>query len=266
MIIERVEHRVLGAVEFVDAITGARVGDPLAVSGSGLQLRATGSGLYAITAATGLETHTEAFDAPPATPAALSLPFTLAVSDRQRRYLPRSAQLLLPRRATPPSDADSVLAPLRVPLYPAGTRPLDGLWAVLRASVFVLVQGRRVGIANAWLTLTPTLPDLAPTRALTDAQGEALLAFTGVPPIRPASGEDGDPDVVYSREFTATLRVALHRDMAWRADASPPMPLADPDQIERDLPLGAPTVQILNPPVGPLSAGATQRVDVEVAP
>lgn len=266
MIIERVEQRCLGAVEFVDAITGARVRQPLACAAEGLQLRANGSGLFVITGATGLQDHTEAFAAAPALPAAFSLPFTLQVSDRERRYLPRSVQVRLPRRATPLPDAESVLAPQQVPLYPSGARPVDGLWAVLRASVFSVVQGQRVGIANAWMTLTPTLPGVPATRALTDAQGEALLAVTGVPPIRPASGEDGDPDVVYSREFNATLRVVLHRDMAWRADAGTPMPLADPDRIETDLPLGAPTVQILNPPVGPLSAGATQRVDVEVTP
>lgn len=266
MILERLEQRCLGAVEFIDAITGARVRRPMAVAADGLQLRTNASGLVVITGASGLQAHTDAFAAAPAVPAAFTLAFTLQVSDRERRYLPRSVQVLLPRRATPLPDAESVLAPQRVPLYPSGARPVDGLWAVLRASVFSLVQGRRVGIANAWLTLTPTLPGVPPIRALTDAQGEALLAVTGVPPIRPASGDDGDPDVVYSRDFNATLGVVLHRDMAWRADAGVPMPLADPDRIETDLPLGAPTVQILNPPVGPLSAGATQRVDVEVTP
>lgn len=261
-LLERLDHRCLGALEFVDAITGARIRDPLKLQSERLLLRANGSALYAIRWARGLEPHLEAFEQMPNTPAFEAAgDFEFEVVDPQRRYLARRASVALPRKDAARSDADSVLNPVQVRLYPSGARPVEATWAVLRASVCVVDGDRRVGLANAWLTLTPQLAGVPPVQALTDAQGDALLAVTGVAPVRPAPGNTGE----LTRSFAATLRVVLHQDMVQRADATTPCPVADPDRIEKDVVERPLAVQILNPPVAPLAPGELQRVRVEVA-
>jgi hypothetical protein len=264
MLLERIEQRCLGAIEFVDALSGVRVREPLRLECADLRLHANGSALYVIRGAAGLASHTEAFAEPPDEPPFEDREHHLTVTDPQQRYLPRRVAIKLPRRNAPQSDPDSVLRPIAVALYPGGARAVDPLWALVRASVFVLADGVRVGIANAWLTLQPALAGAGPVHALTDGHGEALLAVAGVAPVRPATGSDEDPDVVFTRDFGATLRVILHRDAVHRADARTPRPIADPDRIEADITLGPPTVRTLNPPLGPLSAGAMRRVEVEV--
>lgn len=261
--LERLDHRCLGAIEFVDAITGARVRDPLKVRSDRLDLRANGSALYVIRGAQGLEAHVDAFEAMPTVPAFEAAgEFELEVADTQQRYLARRARIKLPRKEAPLSDAASVLNPLQVTLYPSGARPVEASWAVLRASVCVVDGARRIGLANAWLTLTSSLAGVAPATALTDARGEALLAVPGVAPVRPAQDNNG----ALTRSFPVTLRVLLHEDFVWRADAKSPLPVADPDQIERDLVQRPAAVKVLNPPVADLAPGDLQRVKVEVAP
>jgi hypothetical protein len=260
--LEPIDHRCLGAIEFVDAITGVRIRDPLKLRSERLDLRANGSALYVIRWAQGLEGHLDAFEKMPAEPAFEGAGgFELEVADTQQRYLARRARIRLPRKDAPLSDADSVLNPVKVALYPSGARPVEASWAVLRASVCVVDGDRRVGLANAWLTLTPGLAGVAPATALTDAHGDALLAVTGVAPVRPAQDGSG----ALTRSFPATLRVVLHEDMVHRADAKTPRPVADPDQIEQDVVQRPAAVQVLNPPVAALAPGGFQRVKVEVA-
>lgn len=262
MALELIDHRCLGAIEFVDAITGARIRDPLKLESERLDLRANASALYVIRWARGLQDHLDEFENMPTTPALEAAgEFELEVADTRHRYLARRARIKLPRKDAPLSDAASVLHPLKVPLYPSGARPVETSWAVLRASVCVVDAGRRVGVANAWLTLTCALPGVAPATALTDALGEALLAVTGVAPVRPAQGGNG----ALTRSFPVTLRVALHEDMVHRADARAPRPVADPDRIEEDIVERPAAVQLLNPPVAALAPGESQRVLVEVA-
>lgn len=260
--LERLDHRCLGAIEFVDAITGARIRDPLQVRSARLDLRANASALYVIHGAQGLEEHLEAFEAMPTAPAFEAAgEFELEVVDRRQRYLARRARIKLPRKQAPLDDAASVLNPLRVTLYPSGARPVEASWAVLRASVCVVDGERRIGVANAWLTLTSALAGVAPATALTDARGDALLAVPGVAPVRPTQDVNG----ALTRSFPATLRVLLHEDVVQRADVASPLPVADPDQIERDLLQRPAAVQVLNPPVPDLAPGGFQRVKVEVA-
>ena len=61
-LLERLDHRCLGAVEFVDAITGTRIREPLKLQSERLRLRANASALYAIHWAQGLEPHLEVFE------------------------------------------------------------------------------------------------------------------------------------------------------------------------------------------------------------
>jgi hypothetical protein len=259
-VLERVDYRCLGAIEFVDAITGARVRDPLQLRSDRMQLRANGAALYVIRRAEGLDDHLESFEAMPSLPAFEGAgEFELEVADPQGRYLARRASIALPRKDAALADPDSVLNPVKVLLYPGGARPVEAAWAVLRASVRVIDGDRRIGLANAWLTLTPGLAGVPPRSALTDAQGEALLAVPGVAPIRP------DNNGALTRSFAASLRVVLHEDAIHRADAATPAPVADPDQIETDIVERPSAVQILNPPVAALAPGELQRVMVEVA-
>jgi hypothetical protein len=261
-VLERIDYRCLGAVEFVDAITGARVRDRLRLRSQHMQLRANGSALYVIRRAEGLDDHLDSFEAMPAVPAFEGAgEFELEVADPQGRYLARRARIALPRKDAAPVDPASVLNPVKVLLYPGGARPVEAAWAVLRASVRLIAGDRRIGLANAWLTLTPALAGVPPRSALTDAQGEALLAVPGVAPIRPAPDNNG----ALTRSFAASLRVVLHEDVIHRADAAAPAPVADPDQIETDIVERPSAVQILNPPVASLAPGELQRVMVEVA-
>jgi hypothetical protein len=265
MMLERMEQRVLGAIEFLDAISGTRVRDPLTVDAPDLTLTRNASALLVICDAKGLAAHTEAFDKPPATPAVESLPpFDITVVDPQRRYLPRTAQVKLPRKDAPVADPLSVLKPIAIRLYPTSVRAVDPLWAALRVFVFVTVDSHRIGVANALVRLTPSLAGATALFAVTDARGEALLGVTGVPPVMPASGStDGAPNAVYTRNFSAALLVAVDDAVTRRGD-SVLLPVPNPDDMQTRLAAANAAVHKFNPPAQQLSAGLVQRVEVEV--
>ena len=252
MIAERVERRVLGAIEFVDAWTGARVLGPLALDAPRLRLTRNASSLYVIRDAEGLSGYTEAFEKPPAVAAG---DYSLRVSDPQRRYVARTVRITLPRADAPLADPASFLQPLSVELYPSMARNAEPAWPVLRAFIFVTDAGQRVGVANALLRLTPAPDGLAPTLALTDANGEGFLAVPGAPPIF-----SGTPP---THLFAATLLVALDAQFARRGDAAF-LPVPDPDRILDRIAASDVSVQQLTLPVAQLAAGATQRVELEV--
>jgi hypothetical protein len=253
MIVERVERRILGAIEFVDAWTGARVRDALTLDAPRLRLTRNASSLYVIRDADGLAAYTEAFDKPPVVAAD---GYALVVSDPQRRYLARSVRVMLPRKDAAATDPDSFLNALRIPLYPSMARNAEPAWPKLRAFVFVTDGAKRVGVANALLRLTPAPAGLAPAIALTDANGEAFLAVPGAPPVL-----SGTPP---TRLFDAALLVALDAQFARRGDAKPPLPVPDPDRILERVAASDGSVQQLTPAVPQLSAGLTQRVELEV--
>jgi hypothetical protein len=133
MTAERVDRRVLGAVRFVDAETGAEVEGPLRVDAPGLALTRVRRGVHAITGAPGsaFTAFAESFDAPPTIPVTR---FTPVVADPSGRYAARRFTIDLPRSLAPNAE-DSVFAPKVVHLYPTPTaRPAPGS-AVLRVSV-----------------------------------------------------------------------------------------------------------------------------------
>jgi len=264
MMLERVEQRALGAIEFVDALSGARVRDPLAIDAPALRLSVNASALYVIRSASGLESYIEAFERLPATVPADLPDYDLTVRDPQRRYLARTATVVLPRADAPATNPQSVLNPIAVTLYPTAARAVDPLWAALRVFVFVIDAGARIGVANALVRLTPSLAGAAAQFAVTDARGEALLAVTAAPPVMPAAGgSDGDPDVVYTRTFSAGLLVATDKAVTRRGDVLA-MPIPNPDDMQARLAGSNPAVHVFNRPALQLSAGAAQRVEVEV--
>lgn len=264
MMLERVEQRVLGAIEFVDAISGTRVREPLAIDAPTLRLSPNASALYVIRSATKLESFTDAFEAQPTTVPSGLPSYDLSVRDPQRRYLARRATVALPRAATPVTDPASVLRPIVIKLHPSAARVVDPVWAALRVFVHVMDAGKKIGVANALVRLTPSLAGATALFALTDARGEALLAVTGVPPVMPSgSSSDSDPNVVYTRSFSGALLVTVDDAVTRRGDDTA-LPIPNPDDMQARLAANNAAVHKFNPPAQTLSAGGTQRVEVEV--
>lgn len=166
---ESVDRRVLGGFVFVDAITGASVVDPLAVTSTSLQLQANRSGVYAIFDAPGFSGLITQFN-----PAAAGWPapqsFEITVQDPSLRYLTRRAQVQAPQSLT------SVFSPQKVPLYASPSAVLAPNWAVVRASV---TGSDNSGLPWAAVKVLKSDNTSAAT-GMTDARGEALLAVMGL--------------------------------------------------------------------------------------
>ncbi|WP_157269837.1 hypothetical protein [Azohydromonas aeria] len=262
--IEHVERRVFGAIEFLDDVTGARVLAPLSVAGPGLRIVPNHGGLYVLRAWAGHDDYTRAFDGAPADPPRSEV--ALSVHDPARRYLPRAFSLALPRRLPTPGqpvpDADNALRPVPVRLAPAPALPLRGSWAVLRLQVVADGSTPPLGLANVLVEATPAVAGLAVQRTLTDTRGEALVAIAGVPPLLPDPGPSG-----LTREFGLALRLVLDRAVvrtsAEAADSN--LPLADPDLIARRLAAADPAVRAVAADAPPhLSAGTSRRFQARV--
>jgi hypothetical protein len=129
---ERFEQRVLGALRCLDATTGTAIARPLHVhvataAGEAADLLRNRSGLYVVAKAPGLEAHSSAFTQPPGD---APHSYVATVSDPDGHYLPRKANLTLPRDHDPDhaADADSLFRPIDIPLYPSSSattvRPL----------------------------------------------------------------------------------------------------------------------------------------------
>lgn len=185
MTTESIERRMLGAIRFVDAVTGQRLDDGLAVTSDVASFRRNRPGDYAIFAAEGLEAHADEFDVPPVPsippalpiPGAIALgsrPITLTARDLARRYLDRQATVLLPRDADPlnATDAESLFMPMAVKMYlsPAGST-WPG-WAVVRATV---------NLPNALLRVVRVSDNALLGSGMSDARGEALVGVAGIP-------------------------------------------------------------------------------------
>lgn len=256
---EFVDRRALGAIEFVDAITAVRTRGPLRLEPADGRVVITPniSWLYVIRSAPGLEAHREAFEHPPVTPAFEDVHLDIAVNDPARRYLPRTVSVKLPRKDAPFSDAESVLHPLVVPLYPAAATAIGPNWAVVR----VRVQGNGAahpGLRNALVVATPQIAGFTAVTAMTDARGEALVAIVGVPRVLPQAGGGA----VLTRQFNCQIDVVIDKRVV--TDAPAGAKLADPELIARDRIAGHPEIVVEPQPPISLSAGTSQRLTVEV--
>jgi hypothetical protein len=255
---EFVDHRALGAIEFVDAVTAARLAGNLVIEpeDEGVVIEPNRSALYVIRSAPGLTHHIDQFDAAPAAPAFAALGFTLAISDPTRRYLPRSARIELPRRAAPASNPESVLNPLVVRMYPAAAAAVSSGWAVLRVRVQSDVAPNP-GLANALVVVTPSVAGIGAVTAVTDARGEALVAIPGVPPVLSAAAPP-----LLTREFNCALEIVLDRRVVTIAPQA--ARLADPESIARDRLAGAPEIVVEPQPAIALSAGRSRALTVAI--
>jgi len=234
--LERVERRVLAALRCIDAGTRVQIETPLQVRIEGARVQRNRSGLYVIVQADALAAHADAFDAPPPSPDLASVPLQVSIDDAGGRYLPRRAEILLPRdpARTSAGAPGPLFQAIELPLFPAATAPVGANWAVLRVSVREQVSGDALG----GVLLLARANGQVLARALTDWRGEALLPVPGVP----VTTWSDDPHAVVVTELAAQLewvfdpaagtRVPAADVRAGRAPAV--LPLVDPDALEAD--------------------------------
>lgn len=256
--IEFVERRFFGALEFVHAVTGARVLDALKIRADGLSLLRNPSGLHVIREVEGLDAYTRAFDSPPVLP---RQPFTLTIEDPKRRFLPRSVTLDLPRLLPQPAadlaDEDNALKPVQVRLWPAAGLPLQPGWAVLRVKVAVQGIDPEIGLANVLIEAAPQVAGAALKHALTDRHGEALLIVNDVAPILPDAGPVG-----LTTEFSVSLTLLIDAAVVRPANPAAPdaaFPIANPETILERRSNAAAGVVVVTGGEPVLSAGLGRR-------
>lgn len=204
---EHVDRRVLGAVQFVDAVTqlpisiaanvevrGATLENgapPVAVplGERSVQIRQNRSGIHAILRAPFFDEYAATFDAPQNPPGRLRL--RLAVTDAGPHYLPLEFAVTLPRSLNHPDDA-SVFEPVRVGLFRAPGGPVLGGWSVLRVRVADNVSRGLPGVLVRVFRSPRAGGDRAIGQGMSEwrggLRGEALVAVADLPRFRPGGG------------------------------------------------------------------------------
>jgi hypothetical protein len=200
---ENLDRRLLGAVRFVDAVTGAEILSTLRVDAPGVRWVRNLRGWFVAAQAPGLEAHTLPLDAPPAEPEPGAVPVTLRVTDPAGRYLPRMALLTLPRDPDPANKdaAGSLFLPESVELYPSPVMRAAPGWAVIRVAA-ADAQGRPA--AGALFRVLRKSGGGLLGRGMADARGEALVAVPGIPVT---TWDDEGQGGVLATEVEARLEV-----------------------------------------------------------
>jgi len=190
MLIERVEQRVLGALQLVDRVTRTPVTRALNISADTATLVRNRRGLYVITQADGLEAHTGAFLQPPVTPALEANEYSFEIIDPQKRYLPRLLTLRLPRDPDPDNigNDNSLFTAQEVLMYPASVASLSHNWSTVRVSVD---QVGSSPVRGALIQIIDPAENRLLASGISDERGEALVIVPGVPVTRFADDEDG---------------------------------------------------------------------------
>ncbi|HEU0016092.1 MAG TPA: hypothetical protein VFQ45_20610 [Longimicrobium sp.] len=215
-----VDRRVLGAVRFVDAVTGDTVEGPLRVAAPGVRWTRNRRGWWVVAGAPGLEAHTGVFPTPPAQPPLGSVPVVLTVEDGAGRYLPRRYTLALPRDPDP-KKADrpnSLFRPADVPLYASPAGGVAAGWAVVRASVTrggAPAAGALLRVLRKSDEAAPAAPAQVLGWGMADERGEALVAVAGIPVTTWDEGGDGQ---VLATEVDARVQVYWEAGQAWPPD------------------------------------------------
>lgn len=252
--IELVDRRVFGAIEFIDDLSETRVLSPLHIDAPGVQVMRNRSGFYVLREVDGQDAYTRAFDNPPARPPRSEL--AVSVQDPTQRYLPQRIGLALPRwlpdAAEALDDADNALKPVTVRLAPAAGMPLQGAWAVLRLKV--AITGSATGLANVLVEAQPALPGFALRRSFTDRHGEALVVIVSAPPFLPLAG----PPAGLTREFAVALTLVLDRSVV-RPSTATEYPSPDPALIQRRRTDGHADVRVVATGEQLFSAGTRRR-------
>jgi hypothetical protein len=210
---------VLGAVRFLDAVTGLRILDPLVVSAPGVRWLRNRLGYYVIADAPGLARATESFGEQPADVPVGSVPIALTVRDPGGRYLPRRGTLRLPRDPDPSraDEPESLFRPVDVRLFPAPAAGTAPGWALIRATVFAGQTDR--GLPGALVRVLRQRDGRHLASGLSDRRGEALVAVPGIPVT---TWEEGEGPVL-ATQVEVTLKAHFDPNAA-----DPP----DPDDLE----------------------------------
>lgn len=252
--IELVDRRVFGAIEFIDDLSETRVLSPLQIDAPGVQVMRNRSGFYVLREVDGQDAYTRAFDNPPARPPRSEL--AVSVQDPTQRYLPQRIGLALPRwlpdGAEALDDADNALKPVTVRLAPAAGMPLQSAWAVLRLKV--AITGSATGLANVLVEAQPALPGFALRRSFTDRHGEALVVIVSAPPFLPLAG----PPAGLTREFAVALTLVLDRSVV-RPSTATEFPSPDPALILQRRTDGHADVRVVATGEQLFSAGTRRR-------
>lgn len=214
-----IDSRALGAIRFVDAVSGAAIQEPLQVATRGATLQRNLSGLVVIVGVLGLESHAQTFASPPATPAIGSVVVSFTVADPRGRYVARGFRVALPRDPDPAhrASAASLFRPIDVAMFRSPAATPDAGWAVIR--VQVMDQANGAGLGGALLLVSRPGDGVIIGRGLADARGEALVGVRGIPAT--TWGVDTGP--VLATEIDAVLEAVFDPTAG-----APP----DPDDVE----------------------------------
>lgn len=216
---ELVDHRYLGAISFLDRITGTLVTAPLQLAARGVTLRRNRSALYVITAAPDFDRYVASFN-DPTPPVGGQRSCIFSCSDPAGNYLPRSFTILLPRdpASANVANSDSLFRPVEVPLYPTAKAMLGVNWSAVR--VAVTRQGSLTPVRGALLRVVRTSDSVLLGSSFSDERGEALVAIAGIPVTDFAAGDPSGPATgpVVVSEVAATLEVSCNPASSWPLD------------------------------------------------
>ncbi len=190
---ETIDRRFLGALRFVDRVTGAMVRRPMNIIGPGLKFITNRSHLQVISYAKGLEDHLDAFVKPPDEPDKGSLRFNIIIQDPSGEYLEQSMTLNLPRDPDP-GENNSIFEPVEVSLFSCPAARLRPNWSIIRASVFDLADmEKETPVPGALLRVLDGDDNLIMS-GMSDQRGEAIVIIPGIPISSFAQGEEPPPD------------------------------------------------------------------------
>jgi hypothetical protein len=196
------ERRIFAALEFVDALTQARVRSPLRVDCEDARLVQQSSGLWVVlevgpALSPELRRHADSFDAMPSTPGAMTERIRVRVADPNAGYLSTEADVPLPR-SRDSAAADSIMKTQQILLWRSPAAGMHSGWTVadvrVTAASDVPLVGARVDLDSR----------SGPVTSLTDANGEAVLALVDQPLFDPLRAEE--------LRRTATLQLRVWHD------------------------------------------------------
>jgi hypothetical protein len=234
-IVERVDKRVLGAFQLVDAATrlpilgsatvqvlGATLVDAqgetaVPVQENSVRLQRSRSGFHVIMRAPFFDAYSESFENPqvPTETKNGLLRLRFGITPGGSYYLPQQFQFGLPR-SVDPAEANNVFQAVPVTLFRAPSAPTHGGWAVLRVRVTQAGTGSPLPGVLIRVFRSPRGTDDQPIGSgMTDwrdrARGEGLVPVTGIVRFRPGAGAS----VVETQQ---TIEIDVTRDAAFRGE------------------------------------------------
>jgi hypothetical protein len=288
-VVEQVDRRVLGAFQFVDAVTrlpvavaakvevrraelvNAATGIEVSLQAASVQIRQTKSAFHAILRAPFFDPYAASFIDPQNPPETLErrLRLNLAVTNAGAHYLPQQFQFDLPC-ALDRTASDSVFRPRAVNLFRAPGAPVLGGWSVLRVRVTQLNTGLPLSAVLVRVFRGPRgTNDLPIGQGMSewrgDLRGEALVAVAGIPRFRP-----GASSAVFETEQAIHFEATRDTDFGGDVDQLPDLGMmtagAAPTIISRrsDRADGLPPLPLAVQPPSPLNIRAGRELAIHM--